>query len=250
MGAVYGNAMVVIAAHGYNFGFLRETLIELDDPWRPDDPPVFCRLRTDHRNFFITPTKTDSWFARGWCMQERLLARRILHFGGPSDEIWFECNSELNCECERANESRDVLHQQTLKELRASLLPTMSSMTDSAVDRDKIWRYYIRICEDYTARSLTFPKDALPAVSSLMSELAPSLGNYYAGIWQYNVLTHFAVGRHRTPENAFVHKNTLHRRFRGRPRSGAVIWYLGSDNIPTEETHTFCGVGGDRMHPF
>ena len=41
---------------------------------------------------------------RAWCFQERLLSNRIVHFG--KDELVWECNSAINCECGRHSQRR------------------------------------------------------------------------------------------------------------------------------------------------
>ena len=240
MGVVYNNAFVVVASHGHDFGFLRTSLKPLQDPWRPEDPPVFCRPMVDHANIFVPPEREGSWFTRGWCMQERLLARRILHLGGADDEVWFECNTELKCECERVEESR-FGGMATLKELRTSLLPAAGSQASLSVHRDELWKYYIKVCEDYSARDLTFPTDTMPAVSSHMSELAPYLGKYYAGLWEYNLLLALQWEAWDT-RTCFRHPQYVAPSFSWASRSGAVIWYADPSTLPTRDTHDFAEV--------
>lgn len=36
-------------------------------------------------------------------MQEYIFATRILYFGGYCEEVIFECNTHLQCECSRVN---------------------------------------------------------------------------------------------------------------------------------------------------
>lgn len=241
MGAVYSNALVVFASHGYDFGLRRDALKSLEDPWREDDPPVFCRPLTDHKNFFLPPKRTDSWFSRGWCMQERLLARRILHFGGRNDEMWFECNSTIECECGRSDESREKRHNLTLKELRASLLYSIDANQSAELDPDEVWKYYIRFCEAYSAGHLTFATDSIPAMSSLMNELAPYLGDYFAGLWQHNLLLSLQWEVSDTRESK-RYPEYVAPSFSWASQSGGVIWYTHPYSISNDATHSFAEV--------
>lgn len=184
MGDIYNNAIVVFAAQGAHMGLRKNASEPIKDPQRPDDPPIFCRRKVDHRNFFVSAWGRSPWFTRGWCLQERILARRLLLFGGMSDENFFECGEYLTCECGRAEESRD---KSTLRELYAMVIQIPKEEQDQ-IDEDWVWKLYIRTCEEYTARNLTFPTDTMPAISSLMRVLEPYLGTYLAGIYEHNLI--------------------------------------------------------------
>lgn len=75
---------------------------------------IWVRQKLDHEAFewgfhdFASPAtrNTSGWqslqkhyplFTRGWCFQERLLSRRILHF--TRDEVIWECLGGISCEC-------------------------------------------------------------------------------------------------------------------------------------------------------
>ncbi|KAF2805628.1 uncharacterized protein BDZ99DRAFT_540174, partial [Mytilinidion resinicola] len=49
--------------------------------------------------FCIKTSDALPLFSRAWALQERLLARRVLHFG-PEELVW-ECCSLLDCECHK-----------------------------------------------------------------------------------------------------------------------------------------------------
>ena len=123
-------------------------------------------------------------------MQERIFGSRILHFEGFCEEIFFECNASTRCECSWVS-GGTVLREsatQTLKARVTTALETIKEPTDSLIASTMLWKVYITICEDYTARGLTFATDMMPAVSSLMSRFAPFFGNYYAGLWEHHML--------------------------------------------------------------
>ncbi|KAL8687117.1 MAG: hypothetical protein Q9218_006622, partial [Villophora microphyllina] len=190
MGMVYGNAAVVFAAHGPDLGFEKVPLRPIQDPGKPKDNPVYCRQKIAHRSLFSAPIDTDSWFGRAWCMQERIFARRIVHFGGFCEELYFECNKGVTCECSRVSgttsgKKHDDL---TLKSQVTTALRLIREHPESLATSHELWATYVKICEDYTARGVTYANDTLPAISALMGTLARYLGEYYAGLWQRHFL--------------------------------------------------------------
>jgi hypothetical protein len=61
---------------------------------------VWSRAPVDHNSPLSTvpsPFHECPIFRRGWCFQERLLSRRVLHFA--QNEIFFQCRTEDWCEC-------------------------------------------------------------------------------------------------------------------------------------------------------
>ncbi|EUC38761.1 hypothetical protein COCCADRAFT_82288, partial [Bipolaris zeicola 26-R-13] len=58
-------------------------------------------MNPQHDNLFNPAQNTRSYWGRAWCFQERLFARRILHFGGDYEESYFECGEMVDCECQR-----------------------------------------------------------------------------------------------------------------------------------------------------
>lgn len=155
-----------------------------------DDNPVHARLKIDHTNTFSSPGDTKSWFGRGWCLQERFFAPRLLRFGGYCQETFFECNIHTRCECSRITDGRSADKIYTLKSRLTNALAEAIKSPDNTEVSDELWRAYNLVCEDYTARGMTCSSDTLPAVSSLMSQFSPSFGAYYAGIWeQYLILS-------------------------------------------------------------
>jgi Heterokaryon incompatibility protein (HET) len=235
MGAIYSNAHVVFAAHGQNLGLFKEPLRQLQDPFRPDDNPVFCRTKLDHHWISSPPDDEFSWRGRAWCMQERILGPRILHFGGSFEEILFECNTHTQCECGRMPESAS----NGLKMRFTTALRTVGRQIDSTPAYDEFWQTYIAVCEDYTSRGLTVSHDTLPAVSGLMRRLSPFLGKYYSGLWEKNLIVGLQWEAVDT-RGCKRHPDYVAPTFSWASRSGAVIWYI--DKTPTCDTHEFAEV--------
>ena len=241
MGMIYNNANVVFAAHGAELFVQKRKPESILDLHRLESPPIFCRQKMDHKAFFITPEDTHSWFGRAWCMQERIFAKRILHFGGPYEkdkEVVFECNTYVKCECSRIIEELEPIgvHKHTLKANAAIIVPNED--INSITARNLAWRSYISSCEDYTARGLTYASDTLSALSSLMKTFAPYLGKYYAGIWQHNLLLSLQWEALDTGASSRGEKYVAPT-FSWASRSGAVIWYLGSAEDLTSESRIF-----------
>jgi len=143
---------------------------------------ISVRRRPTHANFFTShkPDFTqDPLFERGWCFQERLLAKRIIHFT-EQETIW-ECSEELWCECQsialEATYRKEGNHAKDFKSRFDTLL-----RSENEWERNSCW---LNILEGYTARKLTYETDRLPALSGLAQQIAtPTRGRYLAGMWE------------------------------------------------------------------
>lgn len=124
---------------------------------------------------------------RAWCLQERFMAPRILHFG--VDELHWECSSEACCQCV------DLGYRMNEKMWQKRLF------TDGCTVGDKA-SYWFNISNQYSERTLTKWTDRLPALSGLAKQFMASevttvssqpgqalkfnqlsLGGYLAGLW-------------------------------------------------------------------
>lgn len=133
---------------------------------------------------------------RGWTIQERLLAPRVLHFG--SKQVFWEC-SEANC-CELHPRSVDVLYQEDKgDELPPKTLGPRApwkhllDSPDHLVVEDPVRQLFTDwygILMQYTECKLSFPSDKLVAISGVakdMEERLAELGqdtDYLAGLWR------------------------------------------------------------------
>ena len=240
MSLIYGRAEIVFAVHGPDLGFEKVDLEPIQDANRSEDPPIYCRKRLDHTNLFSASKDPSSWFGRAWCMQERIFAPRIIHFGGHEEEMWFECNTLNDCECGRMG-SNVGPEEVTMKGKIAKVLAGAREKEDTIDLRNEFWKCYITVCEDYTPRGLTNSSDKLSAVSSLMRRFMPHLGMYYAGLWEYNLIVSLQweatdTGRCRR------HEKYVAPSFSWASISGGVIWYLDMKPIPSPDTHKFASI--------
>lgn len=120
---------------------------------------------------------------RGWALQQRLLAPRVLHFG--KDEFAWECGETLACECQTVQTSGDeesrfkaMMGSQPLR--AAALASTKPNSSTNSLD-PRVW---MAIVQEYTGRRLTDSLDTLPALSGLAHLMAMATGaDYFCGIW-------------------------------------------------------------------
>lgn len=243
MSLIYGQAAVVFAAHGWDLGTEKVGLLAIEDKYHEDDAPIYCRVKMDHSNLFSMSKDPTSWLGRAWCMQEWIFAPRILHFGGSTEELIFECNTLIRCECGGINNDKSQ-EQRTLKTNITEVLARVDKDGQEGGEIgfcDKLWKVYITACENYTSRGVSFPTDTLSAVSSLMHRFVPYLGVYYAGLWEYNLLISLQWEASQTGLRR-RHKEYVAPSFSWASRSGGVVWYMNMSELPTPETHQFATV--------
>jgi len=238
MGAIYGSAHIVFAAHGPKLGLNKEinTCTVEDDTSNIShvgDANVFVRCIIDHANLVNPLDDTDSYFGRAWCFQERLFGSRILHFGGLWEEIWFECDVRLRCECEgvkevekkvqsRYNEANSAWNHQ--KASFSQILEKAKTL-DPPEGSEKFWRLYTSLCETFSSQGLSNPQDTLLALSSLVNRMSPYLGRYFAGLWEHNILIGLQW-ESLDGQDSHRHSQYIAPSFSWASRTGAVVWYI------------------------
>ncbi|EUC49821.1 hypothetical protein COCMIDRAFT_57272, partial [Bipolaris oryzae ATCC 44560] len=104
---------------------------------------------------------------RGWVFQERILSRRMVHFG-PQELVW-ECMEMEECECGNVDEGISW----NSRTPRKSLLLMEGNPF--------LWN---RIAAAYSSLSLTKENDVLPALSGIAKKHKPEPeARYLAGFW-------------------------------------------------------------------
>ncbi|KUI54263.1 hypothetical protein VP1G_01585 [Cytospora mali] len=145
---------------------------------------------------------------RGWVLQERLLAPRVLHF--CQGEIAWECPEHSAAEGlpwgsphfqRRRNDTlfaeiplkglEPLLHGKALRENRLQTMPEpdphllAEPVSEKRVYAMEIWN---RIVEIYSKTELSFGKDKLPALSGIANRMSDDIGSdYLAGLWNWNL---------------------------------------------------------------
>jgi hypothetical protein len=137
---------------------------------------------------------------RAWCVQERLLASRVLHF--HSTQLFWECRHHSACEvnpydCLNSGRNLSVsslrpARNHTWKQLLGA--PTPPAPAD---DYERmLFNWYIAL-HIYTDASLTFPSDKLVALAGISNDLKRRLHDlrpeiphrYIAGLWEEDLRT-------------------------------------------------------------
>jgi len=183
MANIYANAYVVLSATATeecDDGFLQTRSKPLHLQYTHwGERELRARQVENHNCRRSKRIETYTLFQRGWCMQERFLARRIIHF--LPDEILFECEFGRECECGAAREETivdpDKKGFQTFTRLHVAPKMTQGFGLD-----------WLEIVQDYSNMNLTYGGDSLPALSGLaacMEHLKP--GTYIAGLWQHDI---------------------------------------------------------------
>ncbi|KAK0739352.1 heterokaryon incompatibility protein-domain-containing protein [Apiosordaria backusii] len=150
---------------------------------------------------------------RAWVFQERLLSRRLLHF--TKEEIIWECSGLLACECYPGIGKHDYRprHHEPLDKrvlsvsqaaFRAPKKKPESLEEAAALEVDET--PWVRAVECFTALSLSFPRDKLPALSGVAKQIKRRLrpdDEYLAGLWRSTLLPDlcwWSVGQKQVPQ--------------------------------------------------
>lgn len=127
---------------------------------------------------------------RGWVLQERLLAPRVLYFGGK--QVFWECSEAIACEAVPQGVRPDK-EQIDLKTWRAKTgILTGTSLTidgghDVRTARQE-YRPWNQIVEVYSGCGLTEERDKLIALSGVAKAMQEVLADQYlAGLWKSNL---------------------------------------------------------------
>ena len=143
----------------------------------------------------VTETTINS---RGWVLQERVLAPRVLHFG--FDQLLWEC-----CDLAAAEEFPSGIPGEFLGDyagfkqkanvlVRAELdqkAAAMVNLDDKAAEYRRYHKIWQQLVGPYGDSELTKPEDKLPAISGLARTVHEHLGGdeYLAGLWRRSLLS-------------------------------------------------------------
>jgi hypothetical protein len=211
MASIYASAYVVLSAtatEDCKDGFLGRRMQPLDIQYGQSDQgysAVLARRIDSHECRMGTMRPDHALFQRGWCMQERFLACRTIHF--LSDELLFECPEGRACECGDATQD-DYIYTQFQGFDKFISLRNAPDMKEHDFGWD-----WLAILWNYSCTILTYGEDSLPALSGLascMEHLKP--GKYIAGMWQHDIAVQLGwsvdvssrIRRWKHPENVDI----------------------------------------------
>jgi hypothetical protein len=148
--------------------------------------------------------KNQPLLTRGWVVQERLLAPRVLHFG--ETQIFWECN-EITCS--ESYPSGVPIHSERLRERDpplkmqnpgAAALANRETMGMTRDFRVSVYDFWEKAVKMYTRCKLTKGSDKLVAIGGIAWELNLYLGNkdeYLAGVWRNDVFAQLSWYTHK-----------------------------------------------------
>ncbi|KAI1267927.1 heterokaryon incompatibility protein-domain-containing protein [Xylariaceae sp. FL1019] len=128
---------------------------------------------------------------RGWAFQERLLSRRIIHFG--YDEVFWECREHSTCECSdqcqgpSAGECYDHRRRETINH------KLIHRRYPKSVEPTYYRRLWHAMVVSYSRLQLTFQSDRPSAILGLAAEMASRRrGRYIVGLWEDSLVADLA----------------------------------------------------------
>jgi len=135
---------------------------------------------------------------RAWAFQERLLSKRLVHFG--DEELHWECLSKTTCECDHLT-PYNFLKMELMKGIPATYYRGKVEKDDPVLSPQHRWR---QIVIQYCLLSLSYDKDAFPAIQGVAKCFQAERGcAYYAGLWE-DTLLHDLLWYHREGTTKFV----------------------------------------------
>ncbi|PKS08436.1 hypothetical protein jhhlp_005147 [Lomentospora prolificans] len=164
---------------------------------------------TPDHEWLMRPVDMDQKYVnpillRGWCFQERLMAKRILHF--KRYEFLLECNMGVRCECSGMIKVRhgtikshlNVMLKHTLNsfdlikaaKVHESLFEHIGmrrSIEPASPNADeRFMQMWEAIIEIYSRTAFTYEEDVLPALGALARFFQTKMPGwtYLAGLWK------------------------------------------------------------------
>lgn len=118
---------------------------------------------------------------RAWAFQERLLSKRILHFG--QQELVWECHAGVECECGHCGQTNGWLGLPPQPSVQKQFRDSVDLNEDRWTASLDPWA---RVVEKYSQLQLSYESDKLPALSGIAKEFMSheDTGPYLAGLWK------------------------------------------------------------------
>jgi len=204
----YKNSFVTIAASDSNNSFAgmlhrREVAcVQL-----PGFGNVFVRRKIPTARYVYENSVLES---RAWCLQERLLSTRVLHMA--RSDVLFECRTGHQRES-----SIQIGDSVAMKEFYRfgpdRLKRELDDLEADPQSAEKAPELWYNLVQQYSRRSLTNPKDMLPAILGVAEQMKKYTGlTYMHGMWKEDMA------------RGLLWSNDLRGHKKGSQQSGAPSW--------------------------
>lgn len=210
MGDIYKNSLITIAATNAEnsaAGFLKSRTAEVQCSFQTENQarlPVYVRPRIEWYCFseIIGPLTR-----RAWVLQERMLARRILHFG--AQQMMWQCQSQTLAEgfldTDQVVEGQvpEEIESMLRTEVHADIEPrsneelnlsnqdvpqNFQAQVESYCMRNNIFDQWYCVIGIFGCLSLTNPTDKLPAIAGIARQVQLRTGDVYlSGLWRSDI---------------------------------------------------------------
>ncbi|VTT64840.1 unnamed protein product [Fusarium fujikuroi] len=187
-GQYYENATLTIAATG---AISSQQGLFLDRPALLFDPkPVTLKLKKNSggtRDVSILPPsplwemsiRNSPLLTRGWATQERVLSKRILHFGANS--LLWECR-----ECKTTEANPESSDPTIFKYQNEQFIDVFQNLENQ--QKEKLISLWYHFVESYSVTNFSLYKDKLPALSGIAARIQHRFPQeYVAGIWESDI---------------------------------------------------------------
>jgi hypothetical protein len=187
MGQIYENAAVVIAATGAANDHVGCYLSRSKSKQKPvqftnrnEDGSASHYYITVQAGSLAQDADAGIWASRSWLLEERILARRTLHFA--REQLYWECASMIRSEdgvvVPKGNPKR--LFYGSLDQVK--LLKTKDPAGQDAM---LCYQRWCLLVAEFTQRTLSNANDKLDALAGIATEITNRTGGtYLAGHWQ------------------------------------------------------------------
>ena len=191
MGEIYGNAYLVIAAsHAHDgsggcYSYRESPKVQLQAS-KQNIITVAITEKIDHNIWQKDEPSWQPWedtnlplFRRAWAFQERLLAKRLVHY--TNRELVWECRSSAWCECGQLDRT---ISEKGRFPTSISFKARYAQVVEYGSDRDRM-ELWLSVIDQYQSRQISKQSDRLPALSAIAQQVNRSeiMGNYIAGMW-------------------------------------------------------------------
>jgi hypothetical protein len=143
-------------------------------------PSTQNRYSLVDKDFWKKEVEESPLLSRGWVLQERLLAPRVLHFG--RQQLFWECNEMNSCETQREGLPAAINQRSGKSQFHAQHMLRQ----DYQGPRAGQW-LWVAVVQAYSVAHLTYASDKLVALSGIAKHVQALLQDeYVAGLWRGN----------------------------------------------------------------